>query len=420
MADKDFIENIFQRATEAFDIEFNPVAWERMQQKLSRARRRRKVFFWLWWSGLAMIILFVMWLLWRPFSAKELQPTQNSTMPVAEVPINSEEECPEVQEATTSSIALNDSDKEKVQKTTPQNLLQQANQNNHLTFLKAKKLAGIHKSKVATHPSYSGNEAQNHIATSDSIYTEQQTASSIFPAINASAIAGIDLKLLKSGINTDRQINVNQTLSEENNKTPVNVQRQNRWTLGILAAPEIASVTLSGKSDPGYSFGILTEYRLARRFSLSAQGLYASKRYTAGKGEFQPPKGAWYHNVAPIETVGSCNMLEATLSLRTELLQKQHWNLVANTGISTWWMLREGYEYHYEKYYPGLPYNWKSQKTLTQWLAIGQVGIGAERQVSSEMSIEADLYLQVPLQGIGSGKVQLYSQGISVALRRRF
>lgn len=417
MADKDFIEDIFQRATEAFDIEFNPVAWGRMQKKLSRARRRRKVFFWLWWSSLAMLILLAIWLFWQPLSHQPSKPKIKPDIPVAEAPVKSEEPCPEIPEPTTSDIALNDAAKENAANSTPQKLLQQANQNNHLTFLKAKQSTRIQKNNVA---SPFEDEAQNSVATSDSIDAEKPAVRSALSPINASAIAGIDLQMLKSEINNKRQIHVNQTLKEEQATTPASEYPLRRWTLGILAAPEAASVGFNGKPDWGYSFGILTEYRFARRFSLSAQGLYASKRYTAGKGAFQPPKGAWYHNVAPIETVGSCNMLEATLSLRTELLQKQHWNLIANTGISTWWMLREGYEYHYEKYYPGLPYKWESQKILTQWLAIGQVGIGAERQVSSEMSIEADIYLQVPLQGIGSGKVQLYSQGISVALRRRF
>ena len=50
MADKDFISKVFQQATEEFDMEFNPDAWARMEQKLDRARRRRVLFYWMWGS----------------------------------------------------------------------------------------------------------------------------------------------------------------------------------------------------------------------------------------------------------------------------------------------------------------------------------------------------------------------------------
>lgn len=113
-------------------------------------------------------------------------------------------------------------------------------------------------------------------------------------------------------------------------------------------------------------------------------------------------------------------MIEATLSLRTELLQRKHWNLVAAAGTSTWWMQREDYYYKYARHDPSFIYKWESKEPLTHWLAIAQVSIGAEIKLTQRMSVQADIYSQLPLQGVGHGKLQLYSNGLSFALRRRF
>jgi hypothetical protein len=187
----------------------------------------------------------------------------------------------------------------------------------------------------------------------------------------------------------------------------------------LLAAPEKVSVGFNDITRNGFSYGLLIEYRFANRFSINAQGLYAKKNYVAGSGEYIRKYG-WPNDIAPIQTIGNCEMIEATLGLRTELLQRQRWNLVANTGVSTWWMLKEDYKYKYAEHNTVNIYKWKSKEPITHWFGVAQLSIGAEVKLSQQMSVQADLYTQVPLQGLGHGQLKLYSNGLSFSLRRRF
>lgn len=421
MADKDFIARVFQRATEEFDIEFNPVAWERMEKKLDRARRRRVLFYWLRWGGLAVVGVVLLWLLWQTFVSKEAKPqVAKPSLPIVEAPKRLEDPCVEPEVTAPQMPAVQDKVEETrqafVEKTLPGNIPPNAGQSDSRkkNDVNKEEITNFNNSNIALQK----NSSSEEIAGIDlQNKTTKETESGIID-FSTENIPGIALNVLKSK-KTDESIRIKPIDFDSSDITPVRRVQQNRWVLGLSIAPETASVGFNNQSQLGYSLGILTEYRFARRFSLSAQGVYAQKRYVAGKGAFNRP-GGWLYGLEPIETSGNCNMLEATLSLRTELWQRQHWNLVATTGVSTWWMLREGYDYEYEEHYPGLIYYWESDQTLTHWLAMAQLGIGAEIKLSQKLSAQADFYLQVPLQGVGRGQVQLYSQGVAISLRRRF
>lgn len=416
MANKDFIENIFQRATEEFDIEFNPVAWERMEKKLDRARRRRVLFYWIRLGGLVLFGALTIWLIWRQLTNNQSKPSiKKSDMPVAESPIDSNEYCPE----TPAVLNEYHPTQETAQAVTKADLSKEADKQSHLTFLRRKNQTAS-KEPPASDLVLQENYSNTYIQAPDSLGNNSKK---LFPEITpfyTPVLTGIAVAPLKSNSEKITQISVNEAFTQSAPVIPTSRLPQPHWTLGILVAPESVSVGFNDQPDFGYNYGLLVEYRFARRFSLHAQGVYAHKRYTAGKGEFQSPRGYWKYGIAPIETTGACSMLTATISLRTQLWQKQRWHIVANTGISSWWMLNEKYNYQYEEHAPGLVYNWQSNKPLTHWWAMAQLGIGAERQISQRLSIQGDIYIQVPLQGVGSGKVQLYTQGVALSLRRRF
>ena len=411
MADKDFISKVFRRATEEFDIEFNPNAWARMEQKLDRARRRRVLFYWMRWGIGVVVVLLLAGLLWQNLVSKEaVPPVTKPDIPIVEAPGLPEEPCME-QDAIANQLPVR---KDKPEEPAPIAIQKALSENRALdvpllthgknAFTKTAKQVGI----IEVAPAI--------VDAQPKIPEEAQRSIRDSPTENIAGIALSELEFQKP----EQSIRpVNQTIVERSAFVPTDRLTQNRWTLGLCFAPEAVSVGFNEPSRNGLSFGILTEYRFARRFSLSAQGVYAKKSYVAGKGAFHRP-GGWLYDLEPTETSGNCKMLEATLALRSELLQWQSWKLVAHTGISTWWMLREGYHYEYESYYPGLIYNWQSNKALTEWLAMAQVGIGAEIKLSQKLSAQADFYLQIPLQEVGRGNVQLYSQGLSLSLRRGF
>lgn len=421
MDDKDFIKKVFQQATDEFEIEFNPIAWERMEKKLDRSRRKRVLFYWLRLGSLAAIILLFGWLFWQKINATENKsPNNKPANPVAETQKNVEEPCIESKAIEKEIQNIRDSNKVNPQVFVNKGVTRDSQQSKNPSGFtkhileKAKHAANANTSGVALQEKFSKMETP-FIVPQKGEATEKPGVIGNAPIEN---IAGIDLNSLKSE-QTKPSIVVTKANFDSNNVVLPNRVRHNHWTLGLSVAPETASVGLNSQSKWGYSFGMLAEYRFAKRFSFNLQGVYAQKSYLAEKGSFHRA-GGWPHDLEPIETYGNCNMLEATLSLRTEILQRQCWNLVATTGISSWWMLHEAYDYEYEGHYPGLIYYWESDQTRTYWWSMAQVGIGGELKLSQKLSAQADLYMQIPLQGVGRGSVQLYSQGLSLSLRRHF
>ncbi|MBK7871585.1 MAG: hypothetical protein IPJ74_13395 [Saprospiraceae bacterium] len=368
MADKDFIEDIFQRATEEFDLEFNPEAWERMEKKLDQKRRKRLIILWFSRAGFALLSLFIIGFLWYKITAPSTKPQpKQSEIPIVVAPNTTEELCPD-DEVIDQELS----------------------------------------------PTFQKSKNREQVIAKDnnkSVYN------------NSDLIISPSSKLHKQPQN--QQVDNNIALEEKISKTNTQFHvirtkrlQQHPWTLGLFGAPESASVGFNDPSRKGYSFGFLIEYQFAKRFSVNAQGMYAKKHYIAGKGDFNRA-GGWPYQISPIETTGDCNILGSTITLHSELLQKPKWNLVGNTGIATWWMLREEYYYKYDRHYPGLIYEWESKETLAHWWAIAQAGLGVEAKLTSKLSIQADLFMQIPLQGVGHGKVELYSKGLALSLRRR-
>lgn len=418
MAEQDFIEHIFQRATEEFDIEFNPIAWDRMEKKLNRVRRRRVLFFWLQWAGLLLLAVLIGLLFWLQHQKTDTKLyIKKPETPVAIAPVQpSQEPCIE------TTIASIETDRSKPAQDVIKKTFDVTSENPMLLKL-AKKRSINHASAIIKKGTQIDGMAMQKSEPqlahgTPSIFNNETTTipnPNIYTTLEK--IAEIASSPLLSETSQEPEIALSEQPIVKSNIKPSD-RSLSRWTVGISAAPEAVSVGFDTDLMQGYSIGILTEYRFMRRFSLSAQGFYSNKHYSASAGEFTPPRGTWANGIVPLKTIGECNMLEARLALRTELLQKQKWNLVATTGVSSWWMLQEKYNYDFPD--PTPDRYWQSTNTSTFWWAMAQVGLGVEMELSKHLSIQADFYSQIPLKGVGRGKAQLYSQGLAFSLRRSF
>ncbi|MDX1939770.1 MAG: hypothetical protein SFU99_04415 [Saprospiraceae bacterium] len=416
MADKDFIENIFQRATEEFDLEFNPEAWERMEKKLDQKRRKRLIILWFSRVGFALLSLFIIGFLWYKLTAPAAKPQpKESELPIVTAPSATEELCPddEVIEQKLSPTFQKSKNRDQVIAKDNNNKSVYNNPDLIISKLHRQPQNQQIDNNIALEEKISKTDAQL-IDYQNKTLEDFKESHSTF---ELNGIAQVEIPQLKS-LTSNESIIISQASVDSSHVIRTKKLQQHPWTLGLFGAPESASVGFNDPSRKGYSFGFLIEYQFAKRFSVNAQGMYAKKHYIAGKGDFYRA-GGWPYQISPIETTGDCNILGSTITLRSELLQKPKWNLIANTGIATWWMLREEYYYKYDRHYPGLIYEWESNETLAHWWAIAQAGLGVEAKLTSKLSIQADLFMQIPLQGVGHGKVELYSKGLALSLRRR-
>lgn len=203
--------------------------------------------------------------------------------------------------------------------------------------------------------------------------------------------------------------------------------RQRGWALSVIVAPDLSGTRpVSGKISG--NVGIIATYRLNNWLSLSGGALYAKKLYTADFGDYRPRTSWNYQTNTPDRVAADCNVLDIPLNLNIDVKQLPRSSWFASVGISSYFMLRERYEYSYsanysDRGYSGSysPHDYGNPKPLTlhnqnrHLLGVGNVAVGYRRKLNSSISLTVQPFLKVPLTGIGNGNLKLYSTGVAIS-----
>lgn len=186
----------------------------------------------------------------------------------------------------------------------------------------------------------------------------------------------------------------------------------NRWSANLMLAPDLSAVGFAHFTTPGISQGLGLEYQLSPRLSVQTGVLYASKIYSAGPDDYTPAKPWTYRKPAQVE--GDCKVLDLPINLRYKFFLKERYALYVITGLSSYLMRREQYQY----LYPGYPtINWTAPTKNFHWFGVVNLSLGYERKLSQRFSLQVEPYLKVPLAGVGAGKVKLITTGTFFVLK---
>jgi len=186
------------------------------------------------------------------------------------------------------------------------------------------------------------------------------------------------------------------------------------WTLGIVAAPDLSG-TQPLRGILGGNIGLVATYRIHGRLSINAGVLYAKKRYQADFTDYRPAGSPVYSQYTPIAVDADCDVLDIPLNIQVDIAHQRHGAWFASTGISSYLMLKETYDYSYR------PHQYGDLKQLTlhnqnrHILGVANLSIGYRRQLGSGVSVTVQPFVKVPLTGIGNGKLKLYSSGVALS-----
>ncbi len=191
------------------------------------------------------------------------------------------------------------------------------------------------------------------------------------------------------------------------------------WGIGLSAGPDLASVNANGSTAYGLNAGLAFDYRIGKRWVFQASGQYLLKNYIADQKEYVAPTGFWPTRSYPNSTEGTCDMLQWSVDLRYNWLAKPKFKSFVSLGSSSWTILKEEYEFYYAKDYPGLLYHWSSSQDKNYWLSMAQMGIGIEKTIRPGLSLQLNWFAQMPLKGVGNGKVEIYSSGLGFMVHKQ-
>lgn len=439
---KDFVDDLYRRASEDPDIPFNEQAWDQMEQKLAYAeRKRRRGLFWLFF------LLFVSvgaGLLWgaQQVGVPQQDKKEKYQGPVAgKTPQQKEKQKQkEKQQQQQQTITEPDQNQESIANSIPnEDKKTQGNANhtiNHSSYPGAKS-PRLFTSQQGPHPSLNTPSEESLVETPNdqntrnhgedsAVFSTQNGENNLADSVKADralflAINNLPAALALAETNVEPNPAIKLPFCGVSNmfKETKPIAKAKSWGLGLSAGPDLASVNANGSSAYGFNAGLAFDYRIGKRWVFQASGQYLLKNYVADKQEYFAPSGFWPTHSYPATTEGTCDMLQWSVDLRYNWIAKPKWSSFITLGSSSWTILNEKYDFYYPKYYPGLITHWESGQDKNYWFSLAQASIGFEKNIRPGLSLQVNWFAQMPFQGVGNGKVEIYSSGLGLMVRKQ-
>ncbi|MBL0884489.1 MAG: hypothetical protein IBJ16_14295 [Chitinophagaceae bacterium] len=219
-----------------------------------------------------------------------------------------------------------------------------------------------------------------------------------------------------TSLNFEEQPN---TVKSQDSMLGKNKKEKNAFSWALVAGIDATTVKLRYADKASLSGGIMIGYHFNKNWSVHTGGLYTRKNYKIAGSDFKAPTGTWVANYK-LETVdGYCNMWEVPLLLRYTFNAISKTKVFVSSGLSSYFMTRENYNYFY--YYNGLPVrrNANYPDGKTHLFSILKLSAGLIRDTNNSAALAVEPFANLPLGGLGFGSVRLSSFGINVSYQFR-
>jgi len=193
-------------------------------------------------------------------------------------------------------------------------------------------------------------------------------------------------------------------------------KRSKKTSTFFLSASVAPDLSVVGLSEPGkikLASGVGAGYTRGR-FTLRSGFYTVRKVYNAYADSYHAPS-AFYARYPYLQEVNAdCRVYEIPVLLSYNFGKGTRRNWFASTGLSSYLMKRETYNYFY-KYTATSPVT-NRERTIRNdnqhYFSVLTFSGGYQKAISKKVSIIAEPYIKVPVTGIGFGKVKLNSTGV--------
>ncbi|MFW0718553.1 outer membrane beta-barrel protein [Pedobacter sp. N23S346] len=361
MKDEHNLDKLFKEGMEEVDIPFREEDWMAMSEKLDQQEKKTR--FPIWWSILtaaaaSILIFFVFFNAPKKIeSAKRIEKSQEKIVELKNTPVelpvdrktDQQENVNQVPFVTRREVINVDSD-------TGLKILQPVNIETVI-----------------------GEKSGNLIAL-----IESKMKSTALQGVSVSKSKPADEALLKM------------------------VQPQ-RLSFTLMAAPDISSTSSSINNKVSTNVGLMINYALTRKISLSTGVIYAKKLYDYNsRGRLVAGYKDTNWNVE-----ANCKVLDLPVNIDYRVFKKRNIAVNVSAGVSSYLMLNEKYKLTTG---PALTVTREEVTGNKHFLGIANFSVSVERNVNSRLSVGLQPFLKLPLTGIGKYEGNLSSAGLSVLL----
>jgi hypothetical protein len=363
MKNKHNIDELFKAGLEHPDIPFNEKDWEDMAKRLDAAKKKRVVpMWWLAATGVAAaLLIFLFTILFEQ-------------QPLIKKPINLN---------ARNSNSATQQKKTDVHKSA-ENVLNSSTQNG----LSSQRNILIDKpKKQPIPPTLTARPLLPNALSSSPAFAQGQADTARFIAMTiheAPSVAG----------------------------TPQYTKVKHRpFSFSIMAAPDISSTGTDLSSKVSTNIGLLVNYPVTNRISISTGLIYARKLYNSGAVNtlsYGYGNNSWQMNA-------DCSVLDIPINMNYQVFKKQRFSVSINTGLSSYLMLNERYQF--KNGTEGAITTVEVRNKNRHPFSVANLSVGLERKINSSLSIGLEPFIKLPLTGVGDYDARLKSTGIAVSLR---
>ena len=186
---------------------------------------------------------------------------------------------------------------------------------------------------------------------------------------------------------------------------------------GLQAGPDFSMVKSTNVRGVGFSFGLLAGYNFSKKLAVESGLFWDHKSYQSEGQYFKTENLNWPH-VIILNVSGYCNMYEIPLNIRYNFSTNSKRTWFATTGLSSYLMKKENYDYNYERYGVYGKGNKEYNNTTTDWLSIAHLSIGLQKKLGTIGDLRIEPYVKLPVNGVGIGSMPLRSTGIYLGITR--
>jgi hypothetical protein len=192
----------------------------------------------------------------------------------------------------------------------------------------------------------------------------------------------------------------------------------NNFGLSISAGPDVSDVYHNKIGKLTLAYGAGASYAISKKLNLRT-GFYLSKKiYSVDREDYNLPPGS-VGNYQYLQNVNAnCKVYEIPLKLDYSFGKTKNHNWFVSGGLSSYLMKKETYNYYY-KTPSGQIYNkdWSISNKNRHFFSVLDISGGYQYFLNQQFSMTAEPYVNLPLTGIGAGKVKLNSGGILFTIK---
>jgi hypothetical protein len=186
------------------------------------------------------------------------------------------------------------------------------------------------------------------------------------------------------------------------------------FALGVIASSDFNGVNSAFQQTKiGGNFGATFSVTFAKKWTISTGASYDIKPYLTNFDNYHT---AYKFPTQPSSVNADCRMLDIPINVNYQVYHQRANSVSVGTGLSSYFMLREDYQFNYADSYATGPAHYTVINKNRNILSVLNLDVTYTHQINSKFGVTVQPYTKVPLSNVGYSQVKLQSTGVALGI----